>query len=188
MRSEDKDHCADFPNEETLLKALVREVKAAQECIYKRVFYKWIPILMGQQLDYDSANDIIQEGMISFFKNLNIFRQESTLNTYLHRIINNKYIDYERKRGRIDIIKVDDLPEPPRYSPEDELHSPEVEEELRRAISKLTPQSQQIITLSFFEGLSNPEIAKKLGITTASVSTQKYRALGYLMNILKDKI
>ena len=46
---------------------------------------------------------------------------------------------------------------------------------LAKALSKLQPRSAEIFTLRFIEGLSNPEIARMLGISQVLVAVTVYR-------------
>ena len=46
---------------------------------------------------------------------------------------------------------------------------------LGRALNKLRPRSAEIFTLRFIEGLSNPEIARMLGISQVLVAVTVYR-------------
>ncbi len=49
----------------------------------------------------------------------------------------------------------------------------------------LTPRQQQVIRSSFWEGLSDPKIAKFMGVARTTVSVQKQRALKKIKNQLE---
>lgn len=51
----------------------------------------------------------------------------------------------------------------------------ELRQALARALSKLPPRSAEIFTLRFIEGLTNPEIARMLGISQVLVAVTVYR-------------
>jgi RNA polymerase sigma-70 factor (ECF subfamily) len=55
------------------------------------------------------------------------------------------------------------------------------------AIRQLTVEQQQVITLKFFGGLSNREIATALGRTEGAVKSLQHRALNRLQKLLSTK-
>jgi len=53
--------------------------------------------------------------------------------------------------------------------------SADLRQALRLALSKLEPRSSEIFTLRFFEGFSNPQIARMLGISQVLVAVIVHR-------------
>lgn len=56
---------------------------------------------------------------------------------------------------------------------------------LRRALSQLPERSAEVFTLRFFEGLTNPEIAKALNISSITVAVTLHRARKILQKKLR---
>lgn len=56
---------------------------------------------------------------------------------------------------------------------------------LRRALSELPERSAEVFTLRFFEGLTNPEIAKALNISSITVAVTLHRARKILQKKLR---
>ena len=56
---------------------------------------------------------------------------------------------------------------------------------LRQALSELPARSAEIFTLRFFEGLTNPEIAKALGISSITVAVTLHRTRRALQRKLR---
>jgi len=61
----------------------------------------------------------------------------------------------------------------------------DLRELLRRALSELPARSAEIFTLRFFEGLTNPEIASALGVSSISVAVTLHRARRILQKKLR---
>lgn len=61
----------------------------------------------------------------------------------------------------------------------------DLRELLRRAVSELPARSAEIFTLRFFEGLTNPEIASALGISSITVAVTLHRARTILQKRLR---
>jgi RNA polymerase sigma-70 factor (ECF subfamily) len=58
---------------------------------------------------------------------------------------------------------------------------------LRRAVAGLPPRASEIFTLRFFEGLSNPEIARALGVSSITVAVSLHRSRRILQKQLRPK-
>ena len=57
-------------------------------------------------------------------------------------------------------------------------------EQVRAALSHLTPDQQQVITLKFLEGMSNKEVAEITGKPVGAVKSLQHRALAALQRQL----
>ena len=88
--------------------AIVKDVKQGKESAYDELIKKYqkkvYNMVYGLALDYDKAWDVTQEVFVKTIKNIKNFRGESSLWTYLYRIVMNTFYDYKRKekvRGRV---------------------------------------------------------------------------------------
>jgi RNA polymerase sigma-70 factor (TIGR02943 family) len=72
------------------------------QCIekYTNELYTWAYHKIS---DKENAEDIVQETFFSAFKNIESFNSESSMKTWLFRILNNKIIDYYRKNAKHNI-------------------------------------------------------------------------------------
>jgi RNA polymerase sigma-70 factor (ECF subfamily) len=100
--------------------------------------------------------------------------KRGTQRAWLFGIARNAALDELRARKRTAALLAD--PEAPQAPAEDE------EAALRRAtvraaLAELDPRERELIALKFHAGLSNAEIAKVLGISTANAGTRVHRAV-----------
>lgn len=72
------------------------------------------------------------------------------------------------------------------FSPERVLLGREALDQLVNGIKELPERTRQVFALSRFEGLRQPEIARRLGISLSSVEKHLQRALVALYSRLKD--
>jgi len=63
----------------------------------------------------------------------------------------------------------------------------ELRDSLRQALSKLPPRSAEMFALRFFEGHSNPEIARMLGVSQLAVAVTVHRARRKLQQELEKQ-
>ena len=59
--------------------------------------------------------------------------------------------------------------------------------QLKQAVASLPPQAKKVITLTYFEGLTNQEAANVLQLSLQTIKNQKFRALALLRNRLTEE-
>jgi len=134
--------------------------------------------------DHDIAEDITAE---VFLRMLEAIRKghppHTSISAWLYRIAHNLIVDYFRRKPQKMTLPLDErlVAADPDVAVEDRL----ARQQLLAAISRLTPEQQQVITLKFMEGLSNAEVARILGKTEGAVKALQHRALASLRRILE---
>lgn len=122
--------------------------------------------------DADVASDAAQEVFIKVWENLDSFRNESRISTWIFRISVNTCLVYLRKKSSKKEINTEQFP-----SIESESYSAEIEEKLSRmyaCIQKLDEAGKMII-LMVLEGLEYSEIAEVVGITEETLRVRIHR-------------
>lgn len=89
--------------------------------------------------------------------------------SYFRRAAVNAALDVIRSRKSDRTVELVDLPG------RGDGEATELRQALSRALGKLQPRSAEIFTLRFLEGLTNPEIARMLGISQVLVAVTVYR-------------
>lgn len=126
------------------------------------------------------TEDLVGEVFIRLLKFPGQFDKLKTIRYFLFNTAKNACLNYNRHQQLVNARSEEvDLYYP--YMNEDSLEEVETIAECRnamyRAIKKLPPHSQQIILLGYIEGLSNAEIAKRLGFSEKTVANYKTKAL-----------
>lgn len=122
--------------------------------------------------DADVASDAAQEVFIKVWENLDSFRNESSISTWIFRISVNTCLLYLRKKSSKKEINTEHFP-----SIESENYSADIEEKLSRmyaCIQKLDEAGKMII-LMVLEGLEYSEIAEVVGITEETLRVRIHR-------------
>jgi|SRR5690242_14080693 len=100
---------------------------------------------------------------------------------YLRRAAVHAALDLVRTRRSGADIELDRLPASGGSRPDDG----DLREVLRRELSELPARSAEVFTLRFFEGLTNPEIADALGISSITVAVTLHRTRRILQKRLR---
>ena len=102
---------------------------------------------------------------------------------YLRRAAVHAALDLVRARRQAANVDLDRLRSTGGSRPDEG----DLREVLRRALSELPSRSAEIFTLRFFEGLTNPEIAKALGMSSITVAVTLHRTRRELQKKLGAK-
>jgi RNA polymerase sigma-70 factor (ECF subfamily) len=147
--------------------------------------YRYAYRLLGNAAD---AEDIVAET----FHRLLLALQHGNgprqyLSAYLYRIAHNMITDRYRRRP-LPALPFDEALEA------SDADRPEVsapirieQDRARAALWQLTPDQRLVITLKYFEGFSNEEIAVVLGKPIGAVKSLQHRGLEALRRILKSE-
>lgn len=172
------------------MQAEIRSEKEDRKKSNDDLFFSNIMIKYGDSLTnvaynvvycIDDAKDIVQDSLISFYSNRNSFRGDSSIYTYLYRIVLNKSIDFLRKKKNknnffVNIEKTEALCE-------DNNHDTKIV--VRDALKKLDIKYRVPLILLEYENKSYEEIAEILKITLGNVKIKIFRAREELLKILK---
>ena len=122
--------------------------------------------------DVDLAADASQEVFIKVWENLDSFRNESSISTWIFRITVNTCLVYLRKNSSKKEIHSEQFP-----NVATENYSPEMEEKLSKmyaCIQKLDEMGKMII-LMVLEGMEYNEIAQVVGLTEETLRVRIHR-------------
>jgi RNA polymerase sigma-70 factor, ECF subfamily len=138
----------------------------------------------------DNAEDLFQEVMMNVWINLDNFRGESRISTWIYRIAINTALLYNKKDSRYNKIK-NQNGNPEKIQAIDSFdESMEKEKKiilLYESISKLSKQNRLIISLAL-EGLSYADIGEIIGITINNVGVRINRIKDELFKIMKGEV
>lgn len=135
--------------------------------------------------DPEDAKDVLQDTLLAMARTVRDFRIASSISTWLYAIARSfcmkkrrrsKFAPDEERSLDTDVApEAARLPDPAR-SPDEELAGRQVEHALEQAIGALEPMYREVLVLRDVEGLTAPEVAEVLGISTQAVKSRLHRA------------
>lgn len=139
--------------------------------------------------DDADAEDAVQDAYVSAYRALADFRGESSLSTWLTRIVVNKSLERLRRRARSGPLPDEagadvDKPAAPAETPEALTMRRELRRLIEGSIDRLPSGCRAVFMLRAVEELSVAETAASLGISEAAVKTALFRA----RRLLRDAI
>ncbi|MER9657327.1 RNA polymerase sigma factor [Mesorhizobium sp. M0152] len=151
-------------------------------------------IARGVVRNDSEAEDIVQEAYVSAFANLGAFRGESSLATWLSRIVINEALGRLRKKRRT--VPMPDNPQAeiirfplnPSDDPERTMAQRQILELVEQATDSLPDVYRTVFVARVIEGLSIEETADLLGVRPQTVKTRLHRARALVRKALDDQI
>jgi len=152
---------------------------------YKEKLYYHIRKIV---IDHDDADDVTQETFIKIWKNLDKFRGDSKLYTWLYRIGTNEALTFLQKKKRDMSVSIDDnkmLVAHLESSISDTyLDGNEIEIKLQKAILQLTDKQRVVFNLKYFEELKYEEISEILETSVGGLKATYHFAVKKIENYL----
>jgi RNA polymerase sigma-70 factor, ECF subfamily len=146
------------------------------------------------------AEDVVQEAYVRAFANLAKFRGDSSLATWLSRIVlNEAFGRIRRRRPSVDLTGIESRPpsqgqiipfphSSPQLDPERTMAQREIQLILERAIDELPEAFRTVLVARVIEEMSVEETADLLGLRTETVKTRLHRARSLLKDALEKRV
>lgn len=123
-----------------------------------------------------TAEDIVQDVMVTVWQKASMFDpNKASFSTWAYRLTRNKWIDHKRKHDRLQptdpsiLLNLDDRTVDGADADYDHV---EAARAVHDALAKLPNSQKEMLQLSFFEGLSHSQIAKRTGLPLGTVKSQ----------------
>jgi len=191
-------------NEDKLIRAGQKGDHKAVEMLflrYQRPLFQTALRVLGNTED---AEDALQDGLLSAYRNLKRFEGRSQFSTWLTRIVINAALMRRRSakaRPAVSLdetLNPDELPAAERFAddgpnPEQLFAGTELREMIGENLDELSPLLRTAFVLREVQGYSTGEAAKKLGVTENTLKARLWRArhqlaerLGRRLRRMKD--
>ncbi len=149
---------------------------AAKDDAFRQIFEanskKIYRLCYGYAGDEDAANDLLQETFLKVWQNLDKFRNQAMLSTWIYRIAVNTCLTYLRSEKRQ--AKEELTPQLAEVQREEVSEKNEQVALLYKCISKLE-ESERIIITMVMDEVPYPEIAEISGISEGNLRVKIYR-------------
>ncbi|HKW34765.1 MAG TPA: sigma-70 family RNA polymerase sigma factor [Candidatus Acidoferrum sp.] len=174
-------------SEEKLIRAGQRGDHQAVETLFRRYQRPLFQTALRVLGNTEDAEDALQDGLLSAYRNLKRFEGRSQFSTWLTRIVINAALMRRRSAKARPAVSLDEqpredeLPATERFAddgltPEQVFANTEIREMLSENLDQLSPLLRTAFVLREVQGYSTGEAAKKLGVTENTLKARLWRA------------
>ena len=173
-----------MPDEVKIIKKCKRNNARAQRELYELYRVKWFMICLRYSRDRDEAEDMMQEGLISIFKQIKQYDPDkAAFPAWSNKVMVNAALQYLRKWKNIQFNQdIDDYED--KFHHEDDIYGKIGAKELTAMVQNLPDGYRTVFNLYVMEGYKHREIAEMLSISENTSKTQLLKA----KNMLRDRL
>lgn len=170
-------------NEEETLKQLRNAVPDLQKKAFEQIvsFYseKLYRQIRKMVLSHDDANDLLQNTFLKAWLNIDLFRGDAKLSTWLYRIAFNETITFINKQNAQNTVSIDnedaffkDQLESDVYFDGDELQL-----KLQKAIASLPEKQRLVFNMRYYEEMPYNDMSEILGTSVGALKASYHHAV-----------
>jgi len=176
--------------EETLVKELQQketQAKAFEVLIntYKERLYWHIRRIV---LDHDDADDVLQNTFIKVFRNIEKFKGDSKLYSWLYRIGTNEALTFLKTKARKLGVSNNELQERNANNLEADVYfdGDVIQLKLQKAIATLPEKQKLVFTMKYYKELKYEEISEILETSVGGLKASYHLAVKKIEAYLKE--
>lgn len=139
----------------------------AQRKLFKHFYGTVMAICMRYAGSTDEAADMLNEGFLKVFSNLDKYEDTGSFEAWMKRVVCNAALDYRRKYDKnIELVELDGISDSNLVDHHlNDAVAKISSQEIVGLIQQLPPVTRTVFNLFIFEGYSHGEIAQQLNIT-----------------------
>ena len=177
--------------EETTLVASLKNKKTKESAFkelvkqYKERLYWHIRKIV---ISHDDADDVLQNTFVKVFKNIDNFKEESKLYSWMYRIATNESISFLNKKAKRNNVDISDYQQQLVSNLESDqwFSGSEIQIILQKAIATLPQQQQLVFKMKYFDEMKYQEISDILETSVGGLKASYHHAVKKIEAFVKN--
>ncbi|MBA3426034.1 MAG: RNA polymerase sigma factor SigZ [Rubrobacteraceae bacterium] len=158
-------------------------MSVAVEEVYERFDSDLKKFIVRNVRDTDTAEDILQDVYLKIHTRIGTLEDEEKIRAWVYRIARNAITDHYR--AKTPAAQLAEIPAGSSELAEEELEQ-QLSETVRGMLEGLPPDHRQALRLTEYEGLTQQELADRLGLSVSGAKSRVQRARTRLKTLLLD--
>jgi len=177
---EDQELIEKLAGEETRNFAFNQLVRKYQQRVYWHV--------RKMLFDHDDTDDVVQEVFIKVWKNLDRFRQDSSLYTWIYRIATNECLNFIKKKKRASLFSLTDYQDilVSKLDMSATMDGDKIEMKLQKALLTLPDKQRLVFNMKYFDDMKYEDMAEITGTSVGSLKASYHHAVKKIEEILSN--
>ena len=134
-------------------------------------------------LSHDDANDLLQNTFVKAWMNIDYFRAEAKLSTWLYRIALNECITFLNKQRAMNTVAIDD----PEAAVVERLESDPYQAQLmlQKALLSLPEKQRMVFNLKYYQEMKYEEMSEIFGTSVGALKASYHHAVKKIEKFLE---
>ena len=152
---------------------------------HQRVYWQ----IRRMLLIHEDADDIAQNVFIKIYQNLNSFKNESKLSTWIFRITYNETINFIHKNAKEQNVSFEDysMNIADDLSTDEYYTGDEIELKLQKAIASLPEKQRVVFMMKYYDEMKYEQISEILGTSVGALKASYHHAVTKIKEFLEDE-
>jgi RNA polymerase sigma-70 factor (ECF subfamily) len=140
-------------------------------------------------LNHDDADDVLQNTFMKVWRNLDKFREESSLYTWLYRIATNESITFVNSTKKRSLIPMNDTSEflLNNMVSDEFFEGDEIQLRLQEAILKLPEKQRIVFNMKYYDDLKYEDMSEILETSVGALKASFHHAVKKIEEHLKSR-
>lgn len=160
------------------LKSSTTQEKAFKDLVekYKERLYWHIRRIV---LDHDDADDVLQNTFIKVYRNIQTFKEDSAIYTWMYRIATNEALSFLQKRAKFYDNTSDELQQKmiENLKADAYFDGDEIQMKLQQAIATLPEKQRLVFNMKYFEELKYEDMSSILETSVGALKASYHHAV-----------
>ena len=138
-------------------------------------------------LSHDDANDLLQNTFVKAWMNIDYFRAEAKLSTWLYRIALNECITFLKKQRAMNTVAIDD-PEAAvveRLESDPYFSGDQAQLMLQKALLSLPEKQRMVFNLKYYQEMKYEEMSEIFGTSVGALKASYHHAVKKIEKFLE---
>ncbi len=138
--------------------------------------------------NHDDTDDVLQNTYIKIYKNIDTFKGDSLLYTWMYRIATNEALTFLAQKAKRLHLTSDELQNKLLENIESDVYfeGDQIQLKLQKAIATLPQKQQQVFNMKYFQELKYREISEILGTSEGALKASYHIAAKKIEDYLKE--
>lgn len=154
--------------------------------LVKKYQQKLYSLIRRMVISHDDTDDVLQNTFIKVFSNLEKFREDSQLYTWLYRIASNEALNFLNKKRTRFLVPIVDVEHKLAKSLESDPYfkGDAIQMKLQQAILRLPEKQRLVFNMKYFEEMKYEDMSEVLGTSVGALKASYHHAVKKIEDFL----
>ncbi len=165
-------------DKETAFRELVSQYK-------ERLYWQ----IRNMVLDHDDTDDVLQNTFVKIFRNINSFKGDSKLHTWMYRIAANESITFLNKKAKRNNVSIENMKDNALRKLESDIYfeGDAIQLQFQKAIATLPERQRLIFTMKYFEDHTFEQLSEILETSVGGLKSSYHIAVKKITEFIKTQ-
>ncbi|HEY8512906.1 MAG TPA: sigma-70 family RNA polymerase sigma factor [Cyclobacteriaceae bacterium] len=139
-------------------------------------------------IDHDDADDVTQEVFIKVHRNIDSFREDARLFTWIYRIATNECLNFLQRKKRRFFLPIGDVESElsGKLDSMPGLNGDEIQLKLQKALLTLPTRQRMVFNMKYFDDMTYEDISEITNTSVGALKASYHHAVKKIEELLKS--